>query len=100
MVLRVDVGRLQGAEGIANLVRSFLFAGAQSVLASLWSADDIATAALIKQFYSHLAKKQDKGSALRRANIDLLKKYGDQALPYYWAGFTLQGEGAAPFPQR
>lgn len=89
------VGRLQGAEGIANLVRSFLFAGAQSVLASLWSADDIATAALIKQFYGHLAKKQDKGSALRRAKMDLLKKYGDQALPYYWAGFTLQGEGAS-----
>ena len=34
-----------------------------------------------RQFYAHLAKKQDKGSALRRAKIDLLKKYGDQALP-------------------
>ncbi|MFQ5777451.1 MAG: CHAT domain-containing protein [Terriglobia bacterium] len=91
-------GRLQGAEGIANLVRSFLFAGARSVLASLWSADDIATAALIKQFYGHLAKKQDKGSPLRCAKIDLLKKYGDQALPYYWAGFTLQGEGGSTLP--
>lgn len=70
-------------------------AGAQSVLASLWSADDIATAALIKQFYGHLAKKQDKGSALRQAKMDLLKRYGDEAVPYYWAGFTLQGEGAA-----
>ncbi|MFQ5927398.1 MAG: CHAT domain-containing protein, partial [Terriglobia bacterium] len=50
-----------------------------------------ATAALVKQFYGHLAKKQDKGPALRRAKIDLLKKYGDEALPYYWAGFTLQG---------
>ncbi len=87
--------RLQGAEGIANLVRSFLFAGARSVLASLWSADDVATAALIKQFYGHLEKKQDKGWALRQAKIDLLKKYGDEALPYYWAGFTLQGESAS-----
>jgi len=76
-------------------VRSFLFAGAQSVLASLWSADDIATAALIKKFYSHLAEKQDKGWALRQAKIDLLKKHGEEALPYYWAGFTLQGEGAS-----
>jgi CHAT domain-containing protein len=77
-------------------VRSFLLAGAQSVLASLWSADDIATAALIKQFYGHLAKKQDKGSAWRRAKIDLLKKCG--ALSYYWAGFTLQGEVASTVP--
>ncbi|MFQ5778285.1 MAG: CHAT domain-containing protein [Terriglobia bacterium] len=89
------VGRLQGAEGIANLVRSFLFGGARSVLASLWSADDIATAALVKQFYTHLEQDQDKASALRQAKIDLLKKYGDEALPYYWAGFTLQGEGAS-----
>lgn len=91
-------GRLQGAEGIANLVRSFFFAGARSVLASLWSADDIATAALIKQFYAHLGEDQDKASALRQAKIDLLKKYGDEALPYYWAGFTLQGEGASTVP--
>ncbi|MCI0724183.1 MAG: CHAT domain-containing protein, partial [Acidobacteria bacterium] len=91
-------GRLQGAEGIANLVRSFLFAGARSVLASLWSADDIATAALVKQFYAHLGEEHDKASALRQAKIDLFKKYGDQALPYYWAGFTLQGEGASTVP--
>ena len=89
---------MQGAEGIANLVRSFLFAGGGSVLGSLWSADDIATAALIKRFYEHLAKKQDKGSALRQAKIELLEKYGDEALPYYWAGLTLQGEGASTVP--
>ena len=79
-------------------MRSFLFAGAHSVLASLWSADDIVTAALIKQFFGNLAKKQDKGSALRHAKINLLKKYGDQAIPYYWVGFTLQGEGASAVP--
>ncbi|MFQ5662350.1 MAG: hypothetical protein ACE5HL_00760 [Terriglobia bacterium] len=39
-----------------------------------------------------------KGWALRQAKIDLLKKYGDEALPYYWAGFTLQGEGASTVP--
>ncbi|MCI0621608.1 MAG: CHAT domain-containing protein, partial [Acidobacteria bacterium] len=34
------VGRLQGQEGIANLVRAFLLAGSRTVVASLWSADD------------------------------------------------------------
>jgi CHAT domain-containing protein len=63
-------------------------------VASLWSADDTFTAALVKQFYMNLRKGQDKGSALRQAKIELLKKYGDQALPYYWAGFVMVGEGA------
>lgn len=89
------VGRLQGQEGIANLVRSFLLGGAKTVVASLWSADDTFTAALMKQFYANLKKGQDKGSALRRAKIDLLKKYGDEALPFYWAGFVMVGEGAS-----
>jgi CHAT domain-containing protein len=33
-------GRLLGEEGIASLERAFLFAGAKSVIASLWTADD------------------------------------------------------------
>lgn len=77
------VGRLQGQAGIANLVRSFLLAGSKTVVASLWSADDTYTAALVKQFYLNLKNGQDKGSALRNAKIVLLKKFGDQALPFY-----------------
>ena len=89
------VGRLQGQAGIANLIRSFLLAGSKTVVASLWSADDTYTAALVKQFYLNLKNGQDKGSALRNAKIVLLKKFGDQALPFYWAGFTMTGEGAS-----
>lgn len=89
------LGRLQGQAGIANLVRSFLLAGSKTVVASLWSADDTYTAALVKQFYLNLKNGQDKGSALRNAKIVLLKKFGNQALPFYWAGFTMTGEGAS-----
>ncbi len=50
----------------------------------------------MKHFYRHLADGQDKGSALRQAKIDLLGEFGEQALPFYRAGFTLVGNGATP----
>jgi DNA polymerase III delta prime subunit len=87
-------GKLLGAEGIASLERAFLLAGAKSVVASLWTADDIFTIALMKRFYEHLASGVDSGSALRHAKLDLLQQFGDQALPIYWAGFTLVGESS------
>jgi len=48
----------------------------------------------MKRFYQHLAAGSDKGSALRQAKLDLLREFGDQALPIYWAGFTLVGESS------
>ena len=87
-------GKLLGIEGIASLERAFLLAGARSVVASLWTADDTYTIALMKRFYQHLVDGFDSGSALRQAKLDLLKEFGDQALPIYWAGFTLVGDGS------
>jgi len=88
-------GKLLGQEGIASLERAFLLAGAKSVIASLWPADDTFTIALMKRMYQHLANGADKGSAIRQAKLDLLKEFGNQALPIYWAGFTLVGDGSA-----
>jgi len=87
-------GRLLGEEGIASLERAFLLAGAKSVIASLWTADDTYTIALMKRLYQHLVDGYDKGSALRQAKLDLLQEFGEQALPVYWAGFTLVGDGS------
>ncbi len=88
-------GRLLGQEGIASLERAFLLAGAKSVLASLWTDDDIFTTALMKRFYQRLVvDHQDKGTALRQAKLDLLEKFGSAGLPTYWAGFVLVGDGA------
>jgi CHAT domain-containing protein len=87
-------GRLLGEEGIATLERAFLLAGAKAVIASLWTADDTYTTALMKRFYQHLANGIDKGRALRQAKLDLLQEFREQALPIYWAGFILSGEGS------
>jgi len=42
------VGALEGEEGIANLVSAFVFAGAKSVVASLWAASDPYTITLTR----------------------------------------------------
>jgi len=81
------VGKLQGQEGISNLVEAFLVAGSQSVVASLWSADDTFASALMERFYQRMAQGEDTSSALRNAKLDLLAKYGDQVRPFYWAAF-------------
>jgi len=90
------VGKLQGQEGISNLVEAFLVAGSKSVVASLWSADDTFASALMEQFYRRLAQGEDTSSALRNAKLDLLSKYGGQVSPFYWAAFIALGETSTP----
>lgn len=88
-------GKLEGEEGIAGLVPAFLFAGARSVVGSLWEVEDSATRIQMKQFYTHLAQGEDEAAALRQAKLDYLRLVGDRA-PIYWAGFVLVGDGSAP----
>jgi len=59
------VGKLQGQEGVSNLVEAFLVAGSKSVVASLWSADDTFASALMDRFYQRLGQGEDISSALR-----------------------------------
>jgi CHAT domain-containing protein len=94
------VGRLEGEEGVTNLVEAFLVSGAKSVVASLWSADDTYTLDLMERFYTHIAEGQDKAAALRQAKLDLLAKFGKQVPPYYWGAFVLVGDGGSPIPLR
>jgi CHAT domain-containing protein len=49
----------------------------------------------MKQFYIHLAEREDKASALRQAKLDYLEKMVNLA-PIYWAAFVLVGDGSAP----
>jgi CHAT domain-containing protein len=86
-------GLLQGQEGVMNLARAFLTAGAKSVVASLWSVDDRSTATLMEYFYSHVAKGSPVRDALRLAQLDFTRDFGEKAKPYLWAGFEVIGDG-------
>jgi CHAT domain-containing protein len=89
---RTGLGRMLYGEGIIGLTRAFLYAGAESVVVSLWNVNDIATAALMKAFYKNLRQGMSKDAALRQAKLRLLR--GQQPAwrhPYYWAPFVLVG---------
>jgi CHAT domain-containing protein len=85
------IGPIEGEEGIATLSRAFLLAGARSVVSTLWSVDDTFSLFLMKQFYKHLAAHDPPPVALTAAKRDMLRKFGAAAVPYYWAGYTLEG---------
>jgi len=72
-----------------GMTRAFLYAGTPSVLASLWSVDDRATAELMELFYKNLLSGQTKSEALQQAQLAMMKKYEN---PYYWGAFVLYGD--------
>jgi CHAT domain-containing protein len=85
------LGKEAGGEGLVGLTRAFQFAGAHSVLASLWKVDDRSTAELMKGFYRHLKAGKSKDEALRLAQIELIRS-AEFAQPRFWAAFQLNGD--------
>jgi CHAT domain-containing protein len=85
------VGKDVEGEGIISLSRSFMYAGASSVVSSLWKVEDSATAELMKRFYRALLKeKQTPAAALRTAQNEL-RQIPRFSNPRDWAGFTYTG---------
>ena len=66
-------------------------AGARSVLASLWPAEDVSTAELMTSFYQALNAGAGRGEALRQAQAKLIAN-PDTADPFQWANFMLIGD--------
>lgn len=78
----------------ATLAQAFLYAGARGVVATLWRIDDQGAARLAERFYHHLGTRT-AAEALAAAQRDLIRdpRWGH---PYYWAGYTLAGDGPEP----
>lgn len=83
-------GLMERSEGSLSMSRPFFFAGARSVLASLWPIDDEATRSFMSDFYRAIAQGSSTVEALRHTKIKMLRS--QWAHPYYWATFLLQGD--------
>jgi CHAT domain-containing protein len=97
------LGKEMGGEGLVGLTRAFQYAGARSVLASIWSVGDDSTAELMTRFYGHLKAGKAKDEALRAAQIELIRQrrllkdtaHGTALAvshPFHWAAFQLVGD--------
>lgn len=80
-------GRITG-DGVVGLSRSFLAAGANNLVASLWAVPDESTALLMTEFYQQLQTQPDKAVALRQAMLKTLEEHPN---PRDWAAFFLIG---------
>ncbi len=88
------LGKLYDGEGIVGLTRAFLYAGADSVVVSLWNVSDAATAELMKTFYRNLNRGKSRDEALRQAKLAMIKsRHREWRHPYFWAPFVLVGSG-------
>jgi CHAT domain-containing protein len=77
---------------LLGLVRVLLYAGAQSLLLSLWDVSDRSTAEFMKSFYRSFMAHGNKAVALQNAMKELREDY---AHPYYWAPFVMIGRAFA-----
>jgi CHAT domain-containing protein len=111
------LGTELGGEGLIGLTRAFQYAGARSVLASLWAVGDRSAADLMQRFYRHLRAGRGRADALRAAQIETIEAGRDaqrnarkegrtravgaissaapapEGHPFRWAGFQLTGDG-------
>jgi CHAT domain-containing protein len=83
------LGDVQIREGVFGLRRSFILAGAKTLVISLWSVPDEETQELMIEFYQGLLKGRMRVEALREAQLMMKKKNPD---PFYWGAFICQGD--------
>jgi CHAT domain-containing protein len=81
------LGTVKSGDEVIGLYRALMFAGADTIVASLWEVDDASTAFLMTRFYTHL-KTHDAPTALHMAQRDTAQKWAE---PFHWAGFAVIG---------
>ena len=82
---------VEEGDELLGLTRGLLYAGARSLLLSLWDVDDRSTSEFMKEFYFQLQTQPRKIDALQAATLKLRTRYPH---PYHWASFKLIGRAS------
>jgi tetratricopeptide (TPR) repeat protein len=87
---QTGLGKRISGEGTMSLGRAFQYAGAKTVLMSLWSVSEQASVDMVESFFRNVKEGKPKLEALRLARQEIRAKGYDH--PYFWAPFILVGE--------
>ncbi|MDQ3755970.1 MAG: CHAT domain-containing protein, partial [Acidobacteriota bacterium] len=82
------VSKVAAGDELIGLARGFFSAGAPSLLLSLWTVDDQATADLMTHLYTRLCAGDAPATALRAAQLRMLEQ---RPHPFFWSPFVLFG---------
>ena len=86
-------GTLYHGEGLMSLARSFILAGASSVVKTSWEVNDEVSAAIIARFYYYLSRGKSKDEAMNLARIEYIRNNPPvYSNPYYWAAYEVVGD--------
>jgi CHAT domain-containing protein len=96
---RTALGPGEDGQALSSLTGSFLAAGSQSVVATLWDVGDTATAAFMEQLYWELGQGLAPAEALRAAKRRFRTdpRWNRSDL---WAGYVLVGEAPPVVPRK
>jgi CHAT domain-containing protein len=83
------LGQVHVGEGVYGLRRTFVLAGAKTLVMSLWKVPDEPSRELMEGFYHRLRAGEGRAESLRLAQLGLKAKYPG---PYYWGAFICQGD--------
>ena len=83
------LAEVSGSDDLLGLIRGFLYAGARSLLLSLWSVNDQSTAMLMGEFYREWTSGANRAKALQNAMISVRRTHPH---PFHWAPFILVGK--------
>jgi len=84
-----------GGEALGGLVTSFVQAGARNVVVSNWEVDSATTERLMIALFKQ--RHISQAGALAEAERVLMNE-PKHSHPYYWAPFTVVGDGDRPMP--
>jgi len=87
---QTKLGRQVSGEGTMGMGRAFQYAGARSVVMSMWSVAEFSSIQLVQAFFKYLSSGKGKPEALRLARQEVRNNGYDH--PFFWAPFILTGE--------
>jgi CHAT domain-containing protein/tetratricopeptide (TPR) repeat protein len=89
------LGDIKTGEGVYGLRRAFMYAGARTLVTSLFKVPDEQTRQMMRSFYGGLKAGNRKLAALHEAQLEMIRQRRQEhgaAHPFFWASFVLVGD--------